>query len=87
MGRTPRKSHSEREGIVVGLAAGLIPCPLTLFVMTFAISRGVAEAGILFAPGMMLGVALTLSTVVVTVVLFRRQLMHMFEAWPKLFLG
>ncbi|WP_425459635.1 hypothetical protein [Hankyongella ginsenosidimutans] len=34
--------------------AGLIPCPLTLFVMTFALSRGVPEAGVAFAGVMML---------------------------------
>lgn len=39
-------SHTDQQGIIVGLSAGLIPCPLTLFVMTFAISRGVPEAGI-----------------------------------------
>ncbi len=69
---------------MVGLAAGLIPCPLTLFVMTFAMSRGVPEAGIMFALVMMLGVALTLSAVVVTAVFFRQQTMHMFETRPKL---
>ncbi|WP_349506778.1 nickel/cobalt transporter [Agrobacterium pusense] len=77
-------SHDDRQGIVVGLSAGLIPCPLTLFVMTFAMSRGVPEAGIMFAFVMMLGVALTLSAVAVTAVFFRRQMVHMFETRPKL---
>jgi nickel/cobalt transporter (NicO) family protein len=77
-------SHDDRQGIVVGLSAGLIPCPLTLFVMTFAMSRGVPEAGILFALVMMLGVALTLSAVAVTAVFFRRQMVHLFETRPKL---
>ena len=77
-------SHDHRQGIVVGLSAGLIPCPLTLFVMTFAMSRGVPEAGIMFALVMMLGVALTLSAVAVTAVFFRRQMVHMFETRPKL---
>ena len=38
-----------RQATAAGFAAGLIPCPLTLFVMTFAISRGVPEAGVAFA--------------------------------------
>lgn len=81
-----RESHpdSDQQGIVVGLSAGLIPCPLTLFVMTFAISRGVPEAGILFALVMMVGVALTLSAVALTAVFFRQQMMHMFETRPRL---
>ncbi|WP_348528164.1 hypothetical protein [Mesorhizobium sp. L103C565B0] len=65
--------------------AGLIPCPLTLFVMTFAISRGVPGAGILFAITMMVGVALTLSSVAVLSILFRERLVHFFDSRPRLF--
>lgn len=46
-----------------GVAAGLIPCPLTLFVMTYAAARGVTLAGIGFAVLAMLGVALVLGVV------------------------
>lgn len=48
---------------MVGFAAGLIPCPLTLFIMVGAIGRGVPEAGLTFALAMMTGVALTLAAV------------------------
>lgn len=57
------RPHIHNEGILVGVAAGLIPCPLTLFTMVLAQSRGVPEAGIAFAVTMMTGVALTLSAV------------------------
>lgn len=67
----PPHVHGEGEGIAVGLMAGLIPCPLTLFVMTFAMSRGVPQAGIMFALVMMTGVALTLSGVALATVFFR----------------
>ncbi|MET3520290.1 nickel/cobalt transporter [Mesorhizobium abyssinicae] len=78
--------HSHQyEGEVVGFMAGLIPCPLTLFVMTFAISRGVPGAGILFALTMMVGVALTLSCVAVLSILFRERLVHLFDSRPRLF--
>ncbi|TIS73155.1 MAG: hypothetical protein E5W94_28800 [Mesorhizobium sp.] len=53
------------EGEAVGVMSGLIPCPLALFVTTFAMSRGVPGAGVLFAVTMMAGVALTLSRVAV----------------------
>lgn len=46
-----------------GVAAGLIPCPLTLFVMTFAAAKGVTLAGLGFAAMSMLGVALVLGAV------------------------
>ncbi|HQS49876.1 MAG TPA: ABC transporter permease, partial [Xanthobacteraceae bacterium] len=64
--------------------AGLIPCPLTLFVMTFAISRGVPEAGVAFAVTMMIGVALVLSLVAVATVLFRQRVVHLIEGRPLL---
>ncbi|MEP0322096.1 sulfite exporter TauE/SafE family protein [Bauldia litoralis] len=57
------RTHGEREGVAVGVIAGLIPCPLTLFVMVLALSRGVPEAGLAFALAMMIGVGLTLGVV------------------------
>ena len=62
------------EGVMVGIVAGLIPCPLTLFTMFFALSRGVPEAGLTFALAMMLGVGLTLALVAVVAVLARQRL-------------
>ncbi|MER8714897.1 sulfite exporter TauE/SafE family protein [Mesorhizobium sp. M1295] len=79
-------SHNHRhEGEAVGVMAGLIPCPLTLFAMTFAISRGVPAAGVLFAITMMVGVALTLSCVAVLSIVFRERLVQFFARQPRLF--
>jgi nickel/cobalt transporter (NicO) family protein len=59
-GQSARQHH---EGAAFGFVAGLIPCPLTLFVMTFASARGVPEAGLAFAAAMLLGVAAVLAGV------------------------
>jgi ABC-type nickel/cobalt efflux system permease component RcnA len=72
-------THDHGEGVVVGFMAGLVPCPLTLFVMTYAIARGVPAVGIAFAATMMLGVALTLSMVAAATVLFRQKMVHLIE--------
>lgn len=77
--------HHRHEGEAVGVIAGLIPCPLTLFAMTFAISRGVPAAGVLFAITMMVGVALTLSCVAVLSIVFRERLVQFFARQPRLF--
>jgi ABC-type nickel/cobalt efflux system permease component RcnA len=78
-------AHSHgREGSLVGFMAGLIPCPLTLFVMTFAISRGVPQAGVAFAAVMMIGVVLVLSVVALAAVLFRQQLLRLLAARPRM---
>ena len=57
--------------MIVGVISGLIPCPLTLFTMFFALSRGVPEAGLMFAFAMMIGVGLTLAVVGLATVLAR----------------
>ncbi|RWE72889.1 sulfite exporter TauE/SafE family protein [Mesorhizobium sp.] len=66
-----RHHHHVHEGEAVGFMAGLIPCPLTLFAMTYAISRGIPWAGLVFAVAMMVGVAITLGIVVLLAVLIR----------------
>jgi nickel/cobalt exporter len=82
--RHPVHMHVDQEGVAVGIMAGLIPCPLTLFVMTFAMIRGVPEAGIAFAVTMMAGVAFTLSAVALITVFFRSQLVNLLKSRPKL---
>jgi nickel/cobalt transporter (NicO) family protein len=64
-------THEHREGVMVGVIAGLVPCPLTLFAMFFALSRGVPEAGLVFAVAMMLGIGLTLGAVAILTVIAR----------------
>ncbi|MER8499348.1 ABC transporter permease [Mesorhizobium sp. M1142] len=76
--------HHKHEGEAVGFMAGLIPCPLTLFVMTFAISRSVPVAGLLFAGTMMIGVAITLSAVAILSILLRERLVWFVEGRSRL---
>jgi nickel/cobalt transporter (NicO) family protein len=65
------REHVHHEGVMVGVVAGLVPCPLTLFAMFLAASRGVPEAGLTFALSMFLGVGLTLAAVAGLVILAR----------------
>lgn len=58
-----RQPHHHSESVAVGFFAGLVPCPLTLFIMVFAVSRGVAEAGLIFAVAMLVGVGAILVAV------------------------
>jgi len=76
-----RRQHSHGEGLAVGVVAGLIPCPLTLFAMFFALSRGVPEAGLTFAAAMMVGVGLTLSGVALLAVLGREWVVNLTTHW------
>jgi nickel/cobalt transporter (NicO) family protein len=65
------RQHLHHEGVMVGVMAGLIPCPLTLFVMLYALARGVALAGLAFAAAMLAGIAITLGAVALAIVLAR----------------
>ena len=55
----------------MGILAGLVPCPLTLFAMFLAVSKGVVAAGLTFAVAMMIGLPLTLIGVATVTVLAR----------------
>ena len=65
------RTHPHDEGLAVGFVAGLVPCPLTLIIMFYAVSRSVPEAGLTFAGAMMLGVLATLAGVALLTVLAR----------------
>jgi nickel/cobalt transporter (NicO) family protein len=69
------RAHPHGEGLAVGFVAGLIPCPLTLFAMFFALSRGVPVAGLVFAFAMMLGVLFTLAAVALLTIVTRDRFM------------
>lgn len=71
--------HEDRDGVAVGFVAGLVPCPLTLFAMVLALSRGVPEAGLTFAVAMWLGVGFTLALVALAAVLFRDGVLKLIE--------
>jgi nickel/cobalt exporter len=73
------RPHVHGEGITTGFIAGLIPCPLTLFVMTLAMARGAPEAGLAFSLFMLLGVALILGTVAVIAAVARNTFVHLFD--------
>ena len=73
------KPHVHGEGVTTGFIAGLIPCPLTLFVMTLALSRGAPEAGLAFLVSMLLGVASILGAVALIFAVARNTLVHLFD--------
>jgi nickel/cobalt transporter (NicO) family protein len=71
------RPHVHGEGLIVGVTAGLIPCPLTFLTMFLAIARGIPQAGLTFALAMMLGIVLTLSIVAIGTVLARDAILRL----------
>lgn len=66
-----RKPHNQHEGQAFGFVAGLIPCPLTLFVMFAAVRKGIPEIGVLWAVAMAAGVMVTLGATALLAVVAR----------------
>lgn len=66
------RQRNPKEGLGIALTTGLVPCPLTLFVVVAALSRGVPEAGLVFAGAMLAGIALTLGLVAAAAVAGRK---------------
>lgn len=72
-----QKPHNKHEGGAFGLVAGLIPCPLTLFVMFAAVQRGIAQIGLLWAVAMAGGIMVTLGATALLAVFARDALFHL----------
>ena len=70
-----RRKEGNHEGFGVAVGTGLVPCPLTLFVVVAALSQGVPEAGLVFAGSMLFGIALTLGLVAVAAVAGRQTIL------------
>jgi ABC-type nickel/cobalt efflux system permease component RcnA len=64
----------EREGKTLAVAAGLIPCPLTTFILIYAISRGQFAARLAAVGGLLAGIMATLVVVAVTAIAAREAL-------------
>lgn len=62
----------------------LLSLPLTLFVMTFAVSRNVPEAGVAFAIAMVAGISFTLSSVAIASLVFKAALLRVLTDKPHL---
>jgi nickel/cobalt transporter (NicO) family protein len=51
-----------QDGRALAVATGLVPCPLTTFILTYALARGKLAISLAAVLGMMLGVIVTLAS-------------------------
>jgi ABC-type nickel/cobalt efflux system permease component RcnA len=75
--------QGEREGKTLALAAGMIPCPLTTFILIYAISRGQLAAGLAAVGGLLAGIMATLVVVAVTAIAAREALVQLLAKTEK----
>lgn len=78
-----RHRHHDRssttDGRVLAFATGLVPCPLTTFIMVYAVSNGIIVAGLLLTVGMVVGMITTIAIFAVAAVLLRERIVHLMD--------
>ena len=67
-----------RDGRTLAFVTGLVPCPLTTFIMSYALTRGLLVAGLAVTAAMALGMVVTIAAVAVFATLSRERLLRVF---------
>ncbi len=70
-----RTHRHGKDGKMLAVAAGIVPCPLTTFILTYALVKGTLAVGLAAVFGMLLGVIVTLASFAVAAVVARGSLM------------
>ena len=70
-----RRHDEQTDGRALAVATGMIPCPLTTFVLTFALAKGVLAPGLLVTAAMAVGMVITIGGVALIAALARERLL------------
>lgn len=71
-----RHGHGHgQSGPMLGFVTGLVPCPLTTFIMTYALANSLLAAGFVLSGTFALGMIVTVAALPLLVVLLRTRLM------------
>jgi len=72
----PRHAHAPtraHDGRLLAMATGLVPCPLTTFILSFALARGALAWGLVAVAGMLAGVIVTIAGFAVAAIAARER--------------
>ena len=70
----PNDHPDPRDGKALAVVTGLVPCPLSTFIMSYAAARGMLAAGLAVTAALAVGMIVTIAGVAMTAVLVRDQL-------------
>jgi nickel/cobalt exporter len=84
--RSTRSGHHrhERNGRTLAFVTGMIPCPLTTFIMSYALARGLLAAGLAVTAAMALGMIATIGGIALAAAFARDRFMGLLdrtESW------
>jgi nickel/cobalt exporter len=72
-------SHLAQNANLVAFATGLVPCPLTTFIMVYSVANGIVIAGLLITTAMAIGMIATIFIFVGCTMLLRERALQFFE--------
>jgi len=67
--------QAARDGRALAFVTGLVPCPLTTFIMVYATAQGIIAAGLLVTAGMAVGMTVTIALFALAAVLLHDRFM------------
>jgi nickel/cobalt exporter len=84
--RATRADHHEHhgDGRTLALVTGLIPCPLTTFIMSYALARGMLSAGLAVTAAMTIGMIATIGGIALSAAFARKRFLGLLdrtESW------
>ena len=71
----PHQHQHGRSASALAFVAGLVPCPLTTFIMTYAVVHGVIPAGLVLSVTFAAGMIVTVASFPALAVIFRTRLL------------
>ena len=71
----PPAHRHVRDGRMLAIATGLVPCPLTTFILTYALAKGKLAMGLAAVGGMLAGVVVTICSFAVAAIVMRQKLL------------
>jgi nickel/cobalt transporter (NicO) family protein len=77
--RRHEHAHTAGDGRVLAFVTGLVPCPLTTFIMAYAAAQGIIAAGLLVTASMALGMTVTIALFALAAVLVHDRFMVLME--------
>lgn len=73
------REEPPQKGRTLAFVTGLVPCPLTTFIMSYALARGLLAAGLAVTAAMAAGMVLTIAAAAVLATLSRDRLLSFFS--------
>ena len=79
-----RHDATRTDGKTLAFVTGMIPCPLTTFVLSYALARGVLAAGLLVTAAMTVGMIAAIGGIAVMAALARTRFMALLSRTERL---